>query len=84
MMFKNKFIAHRGLHDGKVIPENSLLAFKKAIENNYAIEFDVTISKDNQAIIFHDDDLLRLCNTNEKIEEEEYEFLRKLKLYYTN
>lgn len=82
-LFKNKFIAHRGLHEGRVIPENSLLAFSKAFENNYAIEFDVTISKDNRAIIFHDDDLLRLCNTNEKIEEMQYEFLRKLKLYDT-
>ena len=83
-LFKNKFIAHRGLHKNRVVPENSLLAFKKAIEKNYAIEFDVTISKDNQAIIFHDDDLLRLCNKKEKIEDVEYEVLKQLKLYDTN
>ena len=28
MNLRNKFIAHRGLHDSKIIPENSLLAFK--------------------------------------------------------
>lgn len=84
ILFKNKYIAHRGLHDGKIIPENSLLAFKKAVEKNYAIEFDVTISKDNQAIIFHDDDLFRLCNKKEKIEESGYEVLKQLKLYDTN
>lgn len=83
-MFKNKFIAHRGLHNSRIIPENSLLAFLKAIEKNYAIEFDVTISKDNFAVIFHDDDLFRLCNKHEKIEEVEYEFLKKQKLYNTN
>jgi glycerophosphoryl diester phosphodiesterase len=84
MNLRNKFIAHRGLHDSKIIPENSLLAFKNAVDKNYAIEFDVTISKDNQAIIFHDDDLFRLCNKKEKIEELEYKVLKQLKLYDTN
>jgi glycerophosphoryl diester phosphodiesterase len=27
-LFKNRFIAHRGLHKNKMIPENSMLAFK--------------------------------------------------------
>ncbi len=80
-MKTTKFIAHRGLHDGKNIPENSLLAFKKAIEKNYAIEFDITITKDNQVVVFHDEDLVRLCNKKEKVEEVEYGFLKKLKLY---
>jgi glycerophosphoryl diester phosphodiesterase len=61
-LFKNRYIAHRGLHDGRLIPENSLLAFEKALEKNYAIEFDITISKDNEIVVFHDDDLYRLCN----------------------
>ena len=80
-LLKNKNIAHRGLHNGQFIPENSLLAFKKAIEKNYAIEFDITITKDNQVVVFHDEDLLRLCNKKEKVEEVEYGFLKKLKLY---
>ena len=33
-LFKNRFIAHRGLHKNKMIPENSMLAFKAAIEKN--------------------------------------------------
>ena len=40
-----KLIAHRGLHKGKEIPENSMLAFQKAVEKNYGIELDITISK---------------------------------------
>ena len=80
-LFTNKYIAHRGLHNGELIPENSLLAFKKAIEKNYAIEFDITITKDNQVVVFHDEDLVRLCNKKEKVEEVEYGFLKKLKLY---
>jgi glycerophosphoryl diester phosphodiesterase len=82
-LFKNKFIAHRGLHQKKVIPENSLLAFLKAKDKNYAIEFDLTITKDNQIIVFHDDDLFRLCNVNKKVEEQNYSFIKKLKLYDT-
>ncbi len=77
----NKYIAHRGLHNGEIIPENSLLAFKKAIEKNHAIEFDITITKDNEVVVFHDEDLSRLCNRSEKIEEVEYIYLKKLRLY---
>ncbi|MDD3056265.1 MAG: glycerophosphodiester phosphodiesterase family protein [Aliarcobacter sp.] len=80
-LFKNRFIAHRGLHKSRVIPENSILAFNSAIEKNYAIEFDINITKDNQIVVFHDDDLNRLCNKKEKIEDVTYTFLKDLKLY---
>lgn len=83
-LFKNKFIAHRGLHKNRVVPENSLLAFKKAIEKNYAIEFDINITKDNQIVIFHDENLKRLCDRKEKIEEVELSFLNNLRLYETD
>ena len=80
-LFKNRFIAHRGLHKSRIIPENSILAFNAAVEKNYAIEFDINITKDNQIVVFHDDDLNRLCNKKEKIEELTYTFLKDLKLY---
>ncbi|PUE63596.1 glycerophosphodiester phosphodiesterase family protein [Arcobacter caeni] len=80
-LFKNRFIAHRGLHKSRIIPENSILAFKAAIEKNYAIEFDINITKDNQIVVFHDDDLNRLCNKKEKIEEITYDFFKDLRLY---
>ena len=83
-LFKNRFIAHRGLHKNKMIPENSMLAFKAAIEKNYAIEFDINITKDNQIIVFHDDDLNRLCNKKENIEDVSYDFLKDLNLYESN
>jgi glycerophosphoryl diester phosphodiesterase len=82
-LFKNRFIAHRGFHDSKNIPENSLLAFLKAKERNYAIELDLTITKDNQIIVFHDDDLFRLCNVNKKVQEQNYCFIKKLNLFDT-
>ena len=83
-LFKNRLIAHRGLHKNKIIPENSMLAFKAAIEKNYAIEFDINITKDNQIVVFHDDDLNRLCNKKENIEDVSYDFLKDLNLYESN
>ncbi|WP_223385653.1 glycerophosphodiester phosphodiesterase [Oricola cellulosilytica] len=54
-------IAHRGLHDGNVgVCENSLSAFRKAIDRDFAIELDVRLSADGKAIVFHDDTLERL------------------------
>lgn len=80
-MKTTKLIAHRGLHKGIEIPENSILAFEKAVEKDYGIELDITISKDNQIVVFHDDTLNRLCNINGNIEEFDYAFLKELKLY---
>jgi len=52
--------AHRGLH-GPGVPENSLAAFRAAIEAGAGIECDVRLSGDSQPIVFHDHDLRRLC-----------------------
>ena len=44
---------HRGARG--FLPENTLAAFKYAIENNiYVLELDLQITKDNQIIIYHD------------------------------
>ena len=56
-------IAHRGLHDAKQgVEENSLPAFEAAIEHGYAIEADVQLSGDGEAMVFHDRILDRLTN----------------------
>lgn len=52
-------IAHRGLH-GRDAVENSLGAFAAAVRARYAIELDVHVSSDGEAIVFHDDELDRL------------------------
>ena len=54
-------IAHRGLHDaaeGRV--ENSLEAAEAAAAAGFGIECDVQVSRDGEAIVFHDDTLDRL------------------------
>ncbi|MHA1803321.1 MAG: glycerophosphodiester phosphodiesterase [Promethearchaeota archaeon] len=55
---KTLIIAHRGA--SKICPENTLKAFRKAIElkADY-IEFDVQKSKDDELVVIHDEDTLR-------------------------
>ena len=52
--------AHRGLH-GPGVPENSMAAFRGALEAGAGIECDVRLSGDDEVMIFHDHDLRRLC-----------------------
>ena len=50
-------VAHRGLHDAaNGVVENTPSAFAAAIAGNYAIECDLQISADGEAMVFHDDD----------------------------
>jgi glycerophosphoryl diester phosphodiesterase len=56
-----KPIAHRGLHDrDQGIIENTASAFSAAIHGGYAIECDLQISADGEAMVFHDKHLGRL------------------------
>ena len=55
-------IAHRGLHDAKRgVVENTRSAFAAAIVSNYAIECDVQLTADGEAVVFHDETLDRLA-----------------------
>ncbi len=63
-----KPIAHRGLHDyNNGIIENSSSAFEAAISSRYAIECDLQFTKDEKAVVFHDETLERLTNIQGKI-----------------
>jgi glycerophosphoryl diester phosphodiesterase len=53
-------IAHRGLHDGVSVIENTASAFRAAIDGGYAIETDVQLSADGEAMVHHDFALGRL------------------------
>ena len=56
-------LAHRGLHDpAKGVIENSVSAFRAAIDAGYGIELDVQRSADDVAVVFHDDDMDRLTS----------------------
>ncbi|HXW25015.1 MAG TPA: glycerophosphodiester phosphodiesterase family protein [Xanthobacteraceae bacterium] len=51
--------AHRGLHDAAAV-ENTPTAFSAAIAAGYAIECDLQITADGEAVVYHDDALGRL------------------------
>ena len=54
-------VAHRGLHDrARGIVENMPAAAQAAIAGNFAIECDVQLTSDGEAMVHHDDELGRL------------------------
>jgi glycerophosphoryl diester phosphodiesterase len=55
-------IAHRGLHDGVRIIENTASAVTAAITEGYGVEVDLQISADGEAMVHHDDALGRLTD----------------------
>jgi glycerophosphoryl diester phosphodiesterase len=62
-------VAHRGLHDAKAgIVENSPSAFAAAVAANYAIECDLQLSADGEAMVHHDDALGRLNDGNARLD----------------
>ena len=58
-------IAHRGLRS--LYPENTMIAFEKAIGYFDMIEFDVQYTKDFVPVIFHDKYIDKKTNINKKI-----------------
>jgi len=60
--------AHRGLH-GDGVPENSMEAFRLALEGGYGIELDVHLMKDGKLAVIHDASLLRTAGVDVKIED---------------
>ncbi len=71
--------AHRGLW-GKQAPENSLAAFAAAVRSGCGIELDLQLSKDHVIMVFHDDDLRRLCGISARIEDLTCAELKRLRL----
>lgn len=78
------YYAHRGLHDNhSEAPENSLPAFRLAVENGYGIELDVQLTKDEKVVVFHDNTLKRACGVDAMVNSMTYEELEKLSLFGT-
>ena len=73
--------AHRGLHDNNSLaPENSMAAFRKAVEAGYGIELDVQLTKDRIPVVFHDETLKRVCGAEGKVRDYTYGELQKFNL----
>ena len=79
--FLGGLYAHRGLHDNASdAPENSLAAFRKAVEKGFGIELDVQLTKDLVPVVFHDFTLKRVCGVDKKVRELTFDQLQELRL----
>lgn len=75
---KTKY-AHRGLHgEGKA--ENSISAFRAAVERGFGIELDVRLSSDGELVVFHDDELGRVTKEEGRVDSKTASELSKIKL----
>lgn len=79
--FLKVLYAHRGLHDNRgSAPENSMEAFRRAVEAGYGIELDVQLTKDKVPVVFHDFTLKRVCGMEGKVKDYTYEELQQFSL----
>ncbi len=68
LWLRTRPIAHRGLHSGDGrIPENSCAAFQRSVEAKYPLELDVHLSADGKLLVFHDEELERMCGAKRLI-----------------
>lgn len=72
-------IAHRGLY-GSDLLENTISTFKRCIEGKIPIELDVHMLKDDTLVVFHDDDLKRMCHIDKKLKDMTWEELQTIDL----
>ncbi len=83
--FSGRNYAHRGLHKlDKSVPENSIPAFEAAAQIGYGVELDVHITRDNHIVVFHDDDLMRVCGVEGRVEDMTLADLSRVKLCDTD
>ena len=71
--------AHRGLH-GEGAAENSLSAFRRAVEAGFGIELDVRLSADGEMVVFHDSSLKRMCGEDKNVRDLTLAQLREYRL----
>ena len=78
--WRGRLLAHRGLHDADHgIIENTLPAFEAACRSGYGIELDIQFTRDKKVVVFHDDDLTRLCGDERLVRQVDYEELKTMR-----
>jgi glycerophosphoryl diester phosphodiesterase len=73
---KSKLIAHRGMSE--IAPENTLVAYKEAVERGFSFECDVYKTKDGKVFSFHDNNLKRIAGINKRCEDCTWEEVKNL------
>lgn len=80
---RGRAYAHRGLH-GNGVPENSMAAFRLALNKGYGIELDIHLMKDGRLAVIHDASLKRTAGADVKIEDLTAEDLASYRLEGTD
>lgn len=74
-------LGHRGYSEK--YPENTMIAFKKAIEGNFdGIETDIHLTKDNKLVLIHDEKINRTSNGKGYVKDYTYTELCKFNFNY--
>lgn len=74
----------RWKEEGKrIVPENSVEAFRLAVKHGFGSELDVHLSEDGCLVVFHDDRLLRMTGEEGHVEEKTWQELSQLRLLDT-
>ena len=81
--YKGARFAHRGLHND-TRAENSMSAFRAAVESGFGIELDVRLSSDGELVVFHDDTLDRVVGIEGRVDAFTAEELSKMRLSGTD
>lgn len=71
--------AHRGLHGERRV-ENSRSAFEAAIAAGFGIECDIQLTRDGEAVVFHDHELGRLTGEEDRVADRTLAELQGVKL----
>ena len=73
------FLCHRGISN--YYPENTLGSIIETFNNEKysGIEIDIMLTKDKKWVVFHDEDLRRMCNVNKKVNEINFNELPNIK-----
>ncbi|MBR6811974.1 MAG: glycerophosphodiester phosphodiesterase [Oscillospiraceae bacterium] len=81
--YMENYVAHRGFFNNIDVPENSLEAFALAVMGGYGIELDVQLTRDNKLVVFHDEELERMCGSKGKLWQKNYDEIKNLRLLGT-
>ena len=77
--------AHRGLHNKAAgVPENSLAAFRLAVEHGFGVELDIHLTKDRRLAVIHDTSLLRTTGADVNVPDLTAEELKQYRLEGTD
>lgn len=78
---KPRIFAHRGLAEPLELDENTIAAFKAAIEHGAThLESDTQATRDGHAVLLHDSDLRRVAGIDAAVSELTLEELRSVRL----